>query len=56
MSEARSSDSMQNLVKFLICLAIAGTIIALIIYFAVVLPGQHAALFVPHNAYPTAVN
>jgi len=50
MSETQSSDAMHNLVKFLICLAIAGTIIALVAYFAVVLPGQHAAgLYAPLN-------
>ena len=43
MSEARSSDAMKNLVKFMICLAIAGIIIALAGYFVVDLPMQHAA-------------
>jgi len=50
MSEIQSSDAMHNLVKFMICLAIAGTVVALVAYFAVVLPGQQAAaLNAPSN-------
>ncbi|MHB8163240.1 MAG: hypothetical protein ACYDDV_02705 [Methanoregula sp.] len=49
MSEAQSSDAMKNLVIFMIGLAIAGTVIALAWYFAVVLPVQHAALLPPAN-------
>ena len=48
MPEVPSPDAMNSLVKFLICLAVIGTVIALIIYFTVVL--QHAAaLQAPSN-------
>lgn len=40
MSEATQSDAMKNLAKFMVCLAILGTIIALAIYFVVILPTQ----------------
>ncbi|WP_158491367.1 hypothetical protein [Methanoregula formicica] len=41
---------MKSLVKFMICLAIAGTIIALVWYFAIDLPVQQAAaIHVPTN-------
>jgi hypothetical protein len=51
MSESQSSDAMHNLVKFIICLAIAGTVIALVAYFMVALPGQQAAaLSAPSNS------
>ncbi|HEX3002416.1 MAG TPA: hypothetical protein VHN82_08650 [Methanoregula sp.] len=50
MSETQSINVMKNLVKFMICLAIAGVAIALVAYFAVVLPGQQAAsVHVPMN-------
>lgn len=49
MSEAQSSDALKNLVIFIICLAIAGTVIALAYYFAVALPIQQAALLPPAN-------
>jgi hypothetical protein len=48
MPEAPSPDTMNSLVKFLICLAVIGTVIALIIYFTVVLP-HAAALQAPSN-------
>jgi len=48
MSEAQSSDAMNRLVKFLVCLAVFGAIIALLIYFLVVLPNT-PALQVPLN-------
>jgi len=47
MSEAHASDSMKNLVKFIACLAILGTVIALAVYFLVILPEQ--ALVPPSN-------
>jgi hypothetical protein len=47
LSEAHSSDAMKNLVKFIICLAILATVIALAAYFLVILPGQ--ALTPPTN-------
>lgn len=40
MSEAQSSDAMKQFVKFIVCLAILGTVIALAAYFLVILPGQ----------------
>jgi hypothetical protein len=49
MTESQQSDAMKNLVFFIIGLAIAGTVIALAWYFAVVLPVQHAALLPPAN-------
>jgi len=56
MSEIHSPDATMELVKFLIYIAIVGTIIALVVYFIVVVPGQQAALLVPHNADPTLVD
>lgn len=50
MSEAQSPDAMKKLVKFMICLAISGTIIAIAVYFIVIFPAQQAAgLSVPWN-------
>ena len=49
MSEAQQSDALMKLLKFIICLAILGTIIALAWYFAVEIPLQAAALHVPAN-------
>jgi len=50
MSEATQSDAMKNLVKFMVCLAILGTIIALAIYFGVILPSP-APVHPPTNLY-----
>lgn len=42
---------MRTLVKFIVCLAILGTVIALVAYIAVVLPGlQTAAVQAPANS------
>jgi len=50
MSEAHSSDVMRDLVKFMISLALLGTIIALAAYFMVALPNQVAAgMTTPYN-------
>ena len=50
MSEAPSSDAMKRLVKFFVCLAILGIIVALVVYLAVVLPGQQGiAAHAPMN-------
>ncbi|AGB02764.1 hypothetical protein Metfor_1739 [Methanoregula formicica SMSP] len=50
LSENQRSDAVKSLVKFMICLAIAGTIIALVWYFAIDLPVQQAAaIHVPTN-------
>ena len=49
MSEATQSDAMKNLVKFMVCLAILGTIIALAAYFGVILPAQQAMVHPPMN-------
>lgn len=52
MSDAQSSDAMIKLIKFLVCLAVLGIVIALVIYFTVVLP-HAAAPQVPTNyLYP----
>ncbi len=50
MSEATQSDAMQNLVKFMVCLAILGTIIALAAYFGLILPSQ-TPVHPPANMY-----
>lgn len=47
MSEAHASDAMKNLMKFIVCLAIIGTVIALAAYFLIIQPGQ--ALSPPTN-------
>jgi hypothetical protein len=47
LSEAHSSDAIKKLVKFIVCLTILGTVIALAVYFIVVLPTQ--ALIPPTN-------
>ncbi len=50
MSGAQSSDAMKNLVKFMIGLALLGTIIAVAAYFIVALPAQVAAgIAAPNN-------
>ncbi|MCX6688250.1 MAG: hypothetical protein NTZ39_00900 [Methanoregula sp.] len=50
MTEIQQSDSLKNLVIFIIALAILGTILALAWYFAVDLPTlQAAALHAPAN-------
>jgi len=51
MSEATQSDAMKNLVKFMVCLAILGTVIALAAYFGVILPAQQAMVHPPANLY-----
>lgn len=40
MSGAQSPDATKNLVKFIVCLAILGTVIALAAYYLVILPTQ----------------
>lgn len=49
MSESQQSDALKKLVLFIVALAILGTIIALVLYFGMVLPAQHAGLTVPTN-------
>ena len=49
MSEEQSSDAIRRLVKFMIALAIFGTIISLAVYFVVVVPFQQAAMMAPAN-------
>lgn len=46
------SDALKNLVIFIAALAVFGTILALMWYFAVDLPVQQAALHAPANAWP----
>lgn len=53
MSEPQSSDAMKNLVKFLVCLAILGDILALAVWY---ITGNPGLLHTPLNAYPTALN
>lgn len=48
MSDAHTSDAMKNLVKFMICLSIAGSVLAGIHYYAVDLPQQKAAQAPPN--------
>jgi len=48
MSEAHSSDAINNLVKFMICLAILGVILALV---AGYLTGSPGAIHPPQNVY-----
>ena len=47
MAEIQQSDVMKNLVWFIIGLAIIGTILALVLYYAVELPAQQAVLNAP---------
>lgn len=49
MTEAQHSDALKKLVISMIVLAIAGTIIALAVYYAIDLPLQQAALHAPAN-------
>lgn len=48
MSEAQSPDALKQFVKFIACLAVLGTVIALAAFFLFILPGQ--ALTAPSNA------
>ena len=49
MSEAQQSDALKKLVWFIIALAILGTVVAMLHYFAIDLPLQQAALHAPAN-------
>ena len=49
MSEIQQSDALKKLVWFIIALAILGTVIAMLHYFAIDLPIQQAALHAPAN-------
>lgn len=49
MSEIQQSDALKKLVWFIIALAILGTVIAMLHYFAIDLPIQQAALHAPVN-------
>ena len=49
MSEAQHSDALKKLVLFIIALAILGTVVAMLHYFAIDLPLQQAALHAPVN-------
>ncbi|MFA4886509.1 MAG: hypothetical protein WC601_12195 [Desulfotomaculaceae bacterium] len=44
MTETRQPDILKNLVIFIVCLALAGTVIALLWYFAAELPVQQASM------------
>jgi hypothetical protein len=46
------SNALKNLVIFIAALAVFGTILALMWYFAIDLPVQQAALHAPANAWP----
>ena len=52
MTNAQQSDSLKNLVIFIVALAILGTLVAFAWYFAVDLPLQQAALQAPSNHFP----
>ncbi len=47
MTNAPASDALKNLVIFIIVLAVAATIVALVGYLAVELPAQQAVLQAP---------
>jgi hypothetical protein len=49
MSEIQQSDALKKLVWFIIALAILGTAVAMLHYFAIDLPIQRAALHIPAN-------
>lgn len=49
MSDAQPPDALKNLVIFLICLAILGTVIALVVYYGVVLPAEQGHIQVVLN-------
>jgi hypothetical protein len=51
MSEIPQPDALNKLMKFIICLTILGALVAIVLYFAVELPVQQAALHVPTNRY-----
>jgi hypothetical protein len=55
MTGSQQSDALKNLIIFMIALAILGTIIALIWYFAVDLPLRQAALHVPSNHFDISI-
>jgi p-aminobenzoyl-glutamate transporter AbgT len=55
MSDAHSSDAMKNLIKFMICLAILGVILALVIWYVTGTPaGIHAPLNYEFDGLPYA--
>jgi len=47
MADTPTSDTIRNLVWFMIGLAILGTILALVLYYSVELPAQQALLHLP---------
>jgi len=47
MTNAPASDALKNLVIFILVLAVAATIVALVGYFAIELPAQQAVLQAP---------
>ena len=49
MSAIQQSDALKKLVWFIIALAIAGTVVAMLHYVAIDLPIQQAALHTPTN-------
>jgi hypothetical protein len=49
MAEILQSDALKKLVWFIIALAILGTAVAMLHYFAIDLPIRQAALHVPAN-------
>jgi hypothetical protein len=50
MSGIQSTDYVQNLMYFIICLAVLGIILALVLYCAGIVPVQPAAPLVPLNS------
>jgi hypothetical protein len=51
MSETQQPDALNQLMKFIIYLAILGVIAAIVLYVGVEFPVQQAALHVPTNRY-----
>jgi len=49
MSAIQQSDALKKLVWFIVALAIAGTVVAMLHYVAIDLPIQQAALHTPTN-------
>jgi len=47
MAESQQPDALKHLILFMIGLAILGTILALVLYYAIELPAQQAMLHAP---------
>ncbi|PKL71073.1 MAG: hypothetical protein CVV29_12550 [Methanobacteriales archaeon HGW-Methanobacteriales-2] len=56
MTHAPTSDALKNLVRFMVCLAALGIILALVIQFSGIFPVEPTLAAAPLNTYPTPVN